>query len=241
MGVPQVTEQPRVETGRLISSRVHQVYRALCPSQGNRQAKRWAANCTPVLARVRPARVRKASYQAKLQRMRHQIAGLGSLSADRRRGGVKISSPPPHTPLPFPLPHASWPMKRERGSHVGPESFRAWQNVNEKEERDSKVPPTPRSARESERAWRLALRGPQESERASERRGTERRQAGLSGEVSRVGLDHSSGQLDPMSPCRGQGDPTLTLCCKVQAVPYSRRCRHRRHSRSSSSPASTWP
>lgn len=73
---------------------VRQVYETLCPSQGKRQAKQRAANRTPVFARVRFARVLKASYQAKLQRMRHPIAGLGSLSADRRRGGVKISSPP---------------------------------------------------------------------------------------------------------------------------------------------------
>lgn len=61
-------------------------------------------------------------------------------------------------------------MKRERGSHVGPERFRAWQNVNEKEERDSKVPPTPRSARESARASRLTLRGPQERASAEGRK-----------------------------------------------------------------------
>lgn len=49
VAVPQVTEQPRVETGRLVSSRVHQVYRALCPSQGKRQAKHGRQTAPPFL------------------------------------------------------------------------------------------------------------------------------------------------------------------------------------------------
>lgn len=173
---------------------------------GQETSKAWAANCTPVLARIRPARVRKASHQAKLQRMRRQIAGLGSLSADRRRGGVKTSSPPPH----IPLPHTSWPMKRERGSHVGPERFRAWQNVNEKEERDSKVPPTPRSVRERARFASDSPRAPRERER----RGTERRQAGRPfwGRVSgRIGSQLRATRPDVSLPQPGRPnfDPLL--------------------------------
>lgn len=94
VGAPEVRGQSRVETVRVVFSQVRQVYGTLCPSQGKRQAKQRAANRTPVFARVRLARVLKASHQAKLQRTRHPIAGLGSLSADRRRGGVKISSLP---------------------------------------------------------------------------------------------------------------------------------------------------